>query len=168
MMHGGIGFEAAQHRDLNRWRWANVRQIVGKKVDDHDVLRAILPRREKIFRSATVFVNVAGSGNCALDRAGLDGPAIEIEKALRRTGSDDDISVVQESCEGRGIQRAQPAIQLDGIEPSTKCGAEPLRYVGLEHVACQNQVDNTLDGFYVGLATEVRGPCADRVARPAR
>src|SRR5258708_11542670 len=163
MMHRGIGFEAAQHWYLNRWRLADARQIVAKKVNDHDVLRAILPRGEKIFRPATVFVNVAGSGNCTLDRAGLDGPAIELEKALRRTGSDDDIPVVQESCEGRGIQRAEPAVQFERIELSAKCGAEPLRDVGLEDVACQNQVDDAFDSFHVGLAPEVRGPCADRV-----
>src|SRR5206468_3576980 len=112
MHHMGVALDGEQLFGLHRAVIADAPEIVASKIDEHDVLGALLFAGQHFLFEALVLGFILAAPTRARDRAVKDVASLDFDEHFRRTAHDSDIVQLQVEKIGRRIQRAELAIDL--------------------------------------------------------
>src|SRR5215831_13990421 len=115
MHHMRIALYSEEFLDFDGAVFANATEIIAAKVHEHDVLGALLFAREHFAFEALVFGFVFAAPPRARDGAIEDVSSLDFDEHFRRTANDSHIVELKIEQIGRGIERAQLAINLKRI-----------------------------------------------------
>src|SRR5207249_12328279 len=133
MHHMGVALDGEQLFGLHRAVIADAPEIVASKIDEHDVLGALLFAGKHFLFEALVLGFILSAPTRARDRAVKDVASLNFDEHFRRTADDRDVVQLQVEKIGRRIQRAQLTINLERL--GLRFGGEALAEYKLKNVA---------------------------------
>jgi len=151
MMDRGESLETAKLWHLHRARHAYFRKIVAQKIDDHDILGAILAALGQRERLKRVENGIGETAPRALDRPGFDTVALDFQKSFGRSRGDGEIFMREIGRKWGRIEHAQTAVEAEMIEAVWHGGFEPLRHIGLKNIAGEDALDDFADHPLISL-----------------
>ena len=153
MDHVGVALDGHELVDFDAADGGDAADIVAAQIDQHDVLGAFLRVREQVGFQLAFFFRRGAAPARAGDGAELDGIAGQPHHGFRRRADDAQIFELQIKHVGRGIDKAQRAVNFKGIGGGF--GFKSLAEHGLNNIA----------GFdvFLGLADRLLKACAAQI-----
>src|SRR5579875_1630819 len=142
MMNRGKGLKSAKLRHLNRTRHTDPRKIIAQKIDDHDILGAVLAALGQRPRLQSVENGIGEAAARALDRPGFDTIRLDFEKSFRRGRGNDEILMVEIGRKRSRIAHAQALVKAEIVEIIRYPCFKPLRHIGLKNIASREALDH--------------------------
>jgi hypothetical protein len=154
LMHARERLDVEQLAHAYGARHANLPEIVAQKIDDHDVLGAVLRARAQLLCERAVARRIGRARPRALDRLGLDAPALHAQEALRRRAHDLAVGPLEIRRERRRVDVAQAKIGVPCV--AFRFGLEPLREVHLITIAAADVLLHGAKRARVCVAAQIR------------
>ena len=151
-MHGRVLLQREELRHADAAGPADARQVVAQQVHDHHVLGAVLLALGELAAQGLVVHRPEAPRPGALDRPGLDLPAVEGQEALGRHAEHGHVVAGEIGAERRGVLVPQPRVERE--RRLGHRGLEPLRQVRLEDVAGQDVLAHALHRAQVAAPGE--------------
>ena len=145
---------------------ADAAEVVAAEVDQHHVLGPLLGVVDQALGEAAVLLLVCAARVGAGDRPRLDPVAADLDQRLRRGAGDLEVAELEEVHVGRGVDRAQAAVDREGLDRRRR--REALRGDDLEGVAGVDVLDDPRDRGFELLALHVGGEARAARRRAAR
>src|SRR5438552_4885850 len=153
MHHMGVALDGEQLFGLHRAVIADAPEIVASKIDEHDVLGALLFACTHLMFEALVLGFILSAPTRARDRAVKDVASLNFDEHFRRTADDRDVVQLQVEKIGRRIQRAQLTINLERL--GLRFGGEALAEYNLKNVPGANVLLRFLHGGEIFGPSEI-------------
>ena len=162
-MHRRERLDDKQFRHADAPRNGHPANVVTHQIDDHQVFGAVFWRGGEFFCLLAVGVGIGKAWQRALNRAGLNGPLGQVNKALGRQAEDRHLVQTDKRAERRLVAGIKTGKRLPLISPIGRL--EALGEVNLVAVAALQIRLNAREFFAILRGAHVRAPAGGQRER---